>query len=145
MDLVLRAIFVYFLILLVTRAVGRRELSQLGPADLILLIVIGDMVQQAVTQNDQSLTGVTIVLSTLSLLTVGSAYLAFRFKGLRPIIEGAPIVLVVDGEVQERTLRRQRMTEDELRAEARQSSIGSLGDVRYAILESTGKISFITK
>jgi uncharacterized membrane protein YcaP (DUF421 family) len=145
MDLVLRAAFVYILILVVTRAVGRRELAQLGPADLILLVVMGDMVQQAVTQNDQSLTGVTIVLATLSVLTVTSAYLTFRFKPLRPILEGDPIVLIADGQIQERALRRQRMTGEELAAEARQSSIGSLGDVRYAILESTGKISFITK
>jgi uncharacterized membrane protein YcaP (DUF421 family) len=145
MDLVLRAAFVYILILVVTRAVGRRELAQLGPADLILLVVMGDMVQQAVTQNDQSLTGVTIVLATLSVLTVTSAYLTFRFKPLRPILEGDPIVLIADGQIQERALRRQRMTGEELEAEARQSSIGSLGDVRYAILESTGKISFITK
>jgi uncharacterized membrane protein YcaP (DUF421 family) len=145
MDLVLRTIFVYLLILAVTRAVGRRELSQLGPGDLILLVVIGDLVQQGVTQNDQSLTGVTIVLSTLSLLTVGSAYLSFRFRRLRPLIEGDPIVLIADGQIQERALRRQRISDSELEAEARQSSIGSLSDVRYAILESTGKISFITK
>jgi uncharacterized membrane protein YcaP (DUF421 family) len=145
MDLVLRAVFVYILILVVTRVVGRRELGEMEPFDLILLIVIGDLVQQGVTQSDQSLTGTTIVIATLSVLTVGTSYLGFRFRRLRPLLEGDPIVLIADGEVRERALRRQRITDDELAAEARQQSIGSLDDVRFAILESSGKISFITK
>jgi uncharacterized membrane protein YcaP (DUF421 family) len=144
MDLVLRATFVYFLILVVTRAVGRRELGQLGPMDLILLVVVGDMVQQGVTQSDESVTGTLIVISTLAALTVGTSYLSFRFRRLRPLLEGDPIVLIADGQVRERALHRQRITDDELQAEARQQSIGSLDDVRYAILESGGKISFIT-
>jgi uncharacterized membrane protein YcaP (DUF421 family) len=145
MDLVIRTCFVFVLILVVTRAVGRRELGQMQPFDLILLIVVGDLVQQGVTQSDESLTGTTIVISTLCVLTVGTAYLSFRFRRLRPLLEGDPIVLIADGQIQERALHRQRITDDELAAEARQSSIGSLRDVRYAILESSGKISFITK
>ncbi len=145
MDLVLRAAFVYFLILVVTRAVGRRELGQLEPMDFILLIVIGDLVQQGVTQSDESITGTLIVISTLSALTVGTSYLSFKFRRLRPLLEGDPIVLITDGQANERALHRQRITDDELKAEARQQSIGSLEDVRYAILESSGKISFITK
>lgn len=145
MDLVLRAVFVYVLILVVTRAVGRRELGKLGPADLILLVVIGDMVQQGVTQSDNSLTGTTIVIATLAVLTVAGGWLSFRFRRLRPLLEGDPIVLIADGQIQERALRRQRISDTELASEARQSSIGSLDEVRYAILESSGHISFITK
>ncbi|SRR3954447_9067940 len=145
MDLVFRATFVFFLILVVTRAVGRRELGQMEPFDFILLIVIGDLVQQGVTQSDQSLTGATIVIATMCLLTVGTAYVSFRFRRLRPLLEGDPIVLIAGGELQERALRRQRITDDELAAEARLQQIGSLGDVRFAILESSGKISFVTK
>ena len=80
MDLVLRTVFVFVLILLVTRAVGRRELSSMEPFDLILLVVIGDMVQQGVTQSDYSLTGTTIVIATLASMVVGTAYLSYRFK-----------------------------------------------------------------
>src|SRR3954462_13722784 len=145
MDLVFRTTFVFLLILVVTRAVGRRELGQMEPFDFILLIVVGDLVQQGVTQSDESLTGTTIVIATLCLLTVGTAYMSFRFRRLRPLLEGDPIVLIADGEIQQRALHRQRITDDELASEARQSSIGSLDDVRYAILESSGKISFITK
>src|SRR3954447_20479446 len=102
MDLVLRTVFVFFLILVVTRAVGRRELGQMEPFDFILLIVVGDLVQQGVTQSDQSLTGTTIVICTVSLLTVGRAYASCRIRRLRPRLEGDPIVLIADGAIQER-------------------------------------------
>jgi uncharacterized membrane protein YcaP (DUF421 family) len=145
MDLVVRTTFVFCLILVVTRVVGRRELGQMAPFDIILLIVIGDLVQQGVTQGDMSLTGTTIVIATLCCLTVGTGYLSFRLRRLRPLLEGDPIVLIADGRIQERALHRQRITDDDLAAEARQNSIGSLRDVRYAILENDGRISFITK
>jgi uncharacterized membrane protein YcaP (DUF421 family) len=144
MDLVLRTIFVFFLILLVTRVVGRRELSSMEPFDLILLVVIGDLVQQGVTQSDYSLTGTTTVIVTMASLVVLTAYLGFRFKRLRPLLEGEPTLLISEGRLLERNLRRQRMTVEELRAEARLQSIGSFDAIRYAVLETNGKISFIT-
>jgi uncharacterized membrane protein YcaP (DUF421 family) len=144
MDLVLRTVFVFVLILVVTRAVGRRELSSMEPFDLILLVVIGDLVQQGVTQSDYSITGTTTVIVTMALLVVGTAYLSFRFKRLRPLLEGDPVLLISEGRLLERNLRRQRMTVEEVRAEARQQSIGSLDEIRYAVLETNGKLSFIT-
>jgi uncharacterized membrane protein YcaP (DUF421 family) len=145
MDLVLRTAFAFVLILVITRAVGRRELSSMEPFDLILLVVIGDLVQQGVTQSDYSLTGTTTVLVTMALLVVTTAWLSFRFAKLRPLLEGEPTLLICDGEILSRNLRRERMTVEELRAEARQQSIGSLGDIRYAVLETTGKVSFVTR
>jgi uncharacterized membrane protein YcaP (DUF421 family) len=145
MDLVLRTIFVFFLIFVVTRAVGRRELSSLEPFDLIMLVVLGDLVQQGVTQSDYSITGATLVIATIAVLTVFTAWLSFRFRWLRPALEGAPSILVADGRILERNLRRERLTVEELGAEARMSQIGSLDDVRYAVLETNGKISFITR
>jgi uncharacterized membrane protein YcaP (DUF421 family) len=145
MDIVLRTVFVFFLILVITRAVGRRELSSMEPFDLILLVVIGDLVQQGVTQSDYSLTGATTVIVTMAGLVVGTAYLSFRVKRLRPLLEGEPILLISDGRLLERNLRRQRMTVEELRAEARQQSIGAFDDIRYAVLETNGKISFFAR
>jgi uncharacterized membrane protein YcaP (DUF421 family) len=144
-DLVFRTFFVFVLVFVVTRAVGRRELSSMEPFDMILLIVIGDLVQQGVTQSDYSLTGATTVIATLALLTVLTAWLSFRVRRLRPLLEGDPIVVMSDGRVHERTLRRQRMTIEELEAEARLQQITSLDDVRFAVLESNGKISFATR
>jgi uncharacterized membrane protein YcaP (DUF421 family) len=145
MDLVLRTVFAFGLILLITRAVGRRELSSMEPFDLILLVVIGDLVQQGVTQSDYSLTGATTVLVTMAVLVLATAWLSFRFARLRPLLEGTPTLLIADGEIVSRNLRRERMTEEELRSEARQQSIESLAEVRYAVLETNGKISFIKR
>jgi uncharacterized membrane protein YcaP (DUF421 family) len=145
MDLVWRTVYVFVLILIITRAVGRRELSSMEPFDLILLVVIGDLVQQGVTQSDNSLTGATTVIATMAVLVVFTAWLGFRFARLRPILEGHPTLLVADGEVLRDNLRRQRMTVEELRAEARQQSIASLDDVRFAVLETNGQISFINR
>src|SRR3954453_20246467 len=145
MDLVLRTVFAFGLILLITRAVGRRELSSMEPFDLILLVVIGDLVQQGVTQSDYSLTGATTVLVTMAVLVVVTAWLSFRFARLRPLLEGEPTLLIADGEILTRNLRRERMNVEEIRAEARLQSISSLRDVKYAVLETNGKISFVTE
>jgi uncharacterized membrane protein YcaP (DUF421 family) len=145
MDLVLRTVFVFVLIFVVTRAVGRRELSSMEPFDMILLVVIGDLVQQGVTQSDYSLTGATTVISTIALLTVFTAWLSYRVRRLRPVLEGDPVVLVADGRILERNLQRERMTVEELEAEARLQQIASLDDVRFAILETNGKISFASR
>jgi uncharacterized membrane protein YcaP (DUF421 family) len=145
MDLVLRSTFVFALIFLITRVIGRRELSSMEPFDFILLVVIGDLVQQGVTQSDYSLTGATTVIVTMASLVVFTAWLSFRFARLRPILEGDPTLLIADGQLLTRNLRRERMTVEEIEAEARQQSIGSLHDVRYAVLETNGRLSFITR
>lgn len=143
MDLVIRAAIAFFAIFLVTRVIGRRELSTMEPFDLILLIVTGDLVQQGITQSDYSLTGAITVIATISLLTVGLSYASFNVPRLRPVLEGEPLVLVQDGAPIERNLRRERITIDELRAEARLQQIATLTDVRFAVLETNGAISFI--
>ena len=145
MDLVLRTVFAFVLILLITRAVGRRELSSMEPFDLILLIVIGDLVQQGVTQSDYSLTGAVLVVSVLALLTVATSYASFRFRRLRPVLEGEPLVLLEDGRPIERNLRRERITLEELQAAAREQQYASLDRVHLAILETSGRISFIAQ
>ena len=112
MDLVARAAFTFFFIFVVTRVIGRRELSSLEPFDLILLVVIGDLVQQGVTQDDYSVTS---------------------------------IVVVENGQPIERNLKRERLTVEELTEQARQQQIGSLDDVAWAVLETSGEISFVQK
>jgi uncharacterized membrane protein YcaP (DUF421 family) len=144
MDLVLRTAVAFLFLLLITRVIGRRELSGLEPFDLIMLVVLGDLVQQGVTQSDYSATGALIVITTISLLTIATAAISYRFRRLRPVLEGEPLVLVHDGRPIERNLRRERLTLGELRAEARLQQIESLDDIRWAVLETNGRISFLT-
>jgi uncharacterized membrane protein YcaP (DUF421 family) len=145
MDIVFRAAFAFAFIFFLTRIVGRRELSSLEPFDIIMLIVLGDLVQQGVTQSDYSVTGLVLAAGTIAVLQVGVSYANFRVRGLRQVLEGEPIVLVEDGRVLEGNLRRERMTRGELEEQARQSQIDSLEKVRWAVLETSGQISFISK
>ena len=93
-----------------TRLIGRRELSSLQPFDLMLLIVIGDLIQQGVTQNDLSVTGLVLTVGVFGLMTLAASYLGFRFPRIRPILEPEPLILVEDGNVIERNLKKERMT-----------------------------------
>jgi len=145
MDLVIRAAVVFFFVFLVTRIVGRRELSQLEPFDLILLVVVGDLVQQGVTQSDESVTGALIVISTIAILTVAVSWISFRSRRARLLTEGEPIVLVQDGRPIERNMRRERITLEDIEEEARQSQITSIAELRWAILEDGGRISCISR
>jgi|SRR5581483_4469497 len=145
MDLVLRAVFVFGFIFLLTRVIGKRELSSLQPFDLILLIVLGDALQQGLTQDDYSVTGAVLVVGTIAVLQVFVSWISYRFPRARPVIEGEPLIVVQDGEVIERNLKRERLTVEEIAEEARRQQIAHLSDVRFAILETSGTISFITK
>jgi uncharacterized membrane protein YcaP (DUF421 family) len=145
MDLVIRAAVAFLFVYLLTRVIGRRELSSMQPFDLIMLVMIGDLVQQGVTQNDFSVTGALLVGSTISLMTVAVSYASFRFPRLRPALDGEPVIVVEDGEPIDRNLRRNRITLEELAAAARADGIGSLDYVRWAVLETNGQISFLRK
>ena len=147
MDIVLRAVVMFVFVWFVTRAVGRRELSTLEPFDLILLVVLGDLIQQGVTQNDFSVTGAFLAGGTMAVMTVLFSWLAFRFpRKVAPILEGDPVILVERGRTIDRNLRRNRITPAELAAQARLNAhIAHLDDVEWAVLETSGQISFIPK
>jgi uncharacterized membrane protein YcaP (DUF421 family) len=144
-DIVLRSLVIFALIFVLMRIVGRRELSSLEPFDLVILVVIGDLVQQGVTQDDYSVTGAALAVATFALLAVLLSWLSFRFRRLRPVLDGRPIVLLEDGKPLDGNLRRERITLEELAAQARLQQIESLDDVRWAVLETSGAISFIHK
>jgi uncharacterized membrane protein YcaP (DUF421 family) len=145
MDIILRAFVAYVFILFLMRVVGRRELSSMEPSDIILLVVIGDLVQNGVTQNDYSVTGVVLAAGTIGSLATLTAYLTFRFKRIRNVVEGEPVILVEDGETIDRNLKNERLTLDEVMEQARLQQIESLADVKWAVLEKNGSISFIEK
>ena len=143
MDIVLRAVIIFLLVFAFTRALGRRELASLQPFDFVLLVVIGDLIQSGVTQNDLSVTGVLIVVSTIGILQVMISYLGFRVRPMRPFLQGEPIVLVEHGQLIERNMRRERLTLDDLAEKARLSEIESIDEIKWAVLETNGDISFI--
>ncbi|MGH2676556.1 MAG: DUF421 domain-containing protein, partial [Actinomycetota bacterium] len=120
------------------------ELAQLGVFELVLLVTIGDLVQQGVTQEDFSVTGALLAIGTLGFWILISSYVSFRFAGTRGLIEGKPVIVVRDGRVQREALRIERVTADELLDAAREQGIADLRDVTFGVLEASGKFSFLT-
>src|SRR5215469_371800 len=99
MDIALRAIFLYAFVVFVLRVMGRRELSSLSPIDLVLLVVLGDAIQQGLTQDDYSVTGAVIAVSTIAAVEVGISCRSFGPRRARRILGGDPIVILQDGKL----------------------------------------------
>jgi uncharacterized membrane protein YcaP (DUF421 family) len=145
MDLAIRAVILYLFVIFVMRVVGRRELSSLTAIDLVLLIVMGDAIQQGLTQDDYSVTGAIIVVSTIAVMQVLSSYIGYRSRRMRTILEGQPVILIDDGKLVDTNLKRHRLSPDDVAEEMRLQQIMSFDDVRWGILEANGRISFIEK
>jgi uncharacterized membrane protein YcaP (DUF421 family) len=144
-EIVIRMVIIFFFVLLLTRAMGKKELSQLTAFELILLVTIGDLVQQGVTQEDQSLTGAILAVGTLGLLVVLLSWLSYRWRPVRRLIRGIAVVVVRDGKPLEEAMRLERLSIDEVIEGAREQGIDDLGKVKMAVLEPDGKFSFIRR
>ena len=145
MDIVLRAAVAYVFIVFMLRIVGRRELSSLGPTDLVLLVVMGDLIQNGVTQSDYSVTGIFLAVSTFAMLTVAMSFLTFKSDRAQTVIEGEPLILVQDGKPVDKNLRAERLNLKDILEEARGQSIESLDEIRWCVLETSGSMSFVKK
>ena len=145
MDIALRATVIFLALYIVMRLLGKRELGQMTPFELIVLVVIGDLIQQGVTQNDFSLTGAIVAVSTIAFWALVMSWASYLWPRAERLLEGEPRVIVRDGEVLEGNLRRNRLTLSEIESEMRLTGISHLEDVAWAILEPRGKISFIQR
>jgi uncharacterized membrane protein YcaP (DUF421 family) len=143
MEIMIRSVIIFSFLFVLTRAMGKKELAELSAFELILLVTIGDLVQQGVTQEDMSLTGAMLAVGTIAFLIIVLSYTAFRWKVSRPVVEGLPVIIIRDGGTLPEALRIERLTTDEVIGEARQQGIGDLRDIRLGILEPDGKFSFI--
>ena len=143
MQIILRALVLFLFVWFVTRAMGRKELSELSSFELILLIAVGDLIQQGVTGDDKSVVGAMLAVTTFALLTVLLSYLQFRSKKLRPTLEGTPAIVVVHGELQSDVIEIERLTADDVLEAAREQGIPDLSAIRIGVLESDGKFSFL--
>ena len=142
MEIIVRALVVFAFLWLITRVVGRASLSEITTFELLLYVTMGDLVQQAVTQQDYSLTSAFLGIGVFALLTIALSYTSWRWPRLRPIIRGTPVMVMKDGSPIGEVLRRQRLAMDDIMAAAREQGIRRLSDVDLAVLETDGKISF---
>jgi uncharacterized membrane protein YcaP (DUF421 family) len=144
MEIIVRASFIFFFLLVLTRGLKRRTLADMAPFEMLLLVTLGDIVQQGITQEDFSLTGAILAVSTFAFWITALSWLTWRWRTVGRIVDGVPVVLVHDGEVIDRVLEAERLPLDELHEAARQEGIDDLAKVRMAVLEPSGRISFIT-
>jgi uncharacterized membrane protein YcaP (DUF421 family) len=143
MEIVLRATVIFFFLWVLTRVLGKRTLAQLSTFELVLLIMVGDLIQNGVTQDDTSLTGAALAAGTMGFWVLVFSFLSWRYKAAETVIEGVPAVLISEGEVIDEALRAERMPYSDLMEAARQQGIGDLDEVRLAVLETNGLVSFI--
>ncbi len=145
MEIVIRAVVVFCFLWAVTRAVGRTTLGELSTFQLLLYVTMGDLVQQAVTQQDYSLTGGILAVSVFAVLTAGLNWVQWRFPRVRPLVDGRPVIVIRDGHLVEQSLRQQKLSDTDLAVAARQQGIRDFGRVDLAILEADGKVSFFLR
>lgn len=143
MEIIVRSTVIYFFLWAVARGVGKRELSEMTAFELILLVVMGDLIQQGATQEDMSLVGAMLAVGSLAFWILVFAYLSWRFKRLRPALEGVPVVVLRDGKPLDEVLAIERLTVDEICEEARNQGIRDLAEIDVGILEPDGRFSFL--
>jgi uncharacterized membrane protein YcaP (DUF421 family) len=145
MEIVYRAAIMYVFLWLITRATGKATLGELSTFQLVFYIVLGDLIQQGVTLQDYSVTGAVLAISVFAVLTVTVSWVNLRWPRARPMIHGAPVVVVSDGEMRGDLMRVERLSVDDLYEAARANGIERLSQVRLAVLEADGQISFFKR
>ncbi|RNF82363.1 DUF421 domain-containing protein [Montanilutibacter psychrotolerans] len=140
-ELVLRPMAVYLGVMLLLRMSGKRAVGQMTPFDLVLLILIGNAVQNGLNGGDNSLTTALVLSLCLLSLNYAVAWLSARKPAARRLIEGEPVVLARDGHVFQQVLRRELVSRADFDEAMRESGCGDLARVRLALLETNGRIS----
>lgn len=144
-ELILRGVAVYGFLLVALRLFGRRELGQLTSFDLVLLLILSNALQNSLNAGDNSLGGGVVSAMTLLLLNHLVGYLTYRFRFIERLVQGPPVVLVENGKVKGRPLRREQITLEELRSALRKQGIQRIVDCKQVVLESDGTFSAVAK
>lgn len=145
LEKVIRSAVVYLFLLFAFRLAGKRQLGQMTAFDIVVLLIISNVVQNALIGNDNSLGGGLLGATVILLLNAGVAWLTFRHKRVERLVEQTPTFIVKHGRILRENLRRERLSLPELRAALRKEGVVSLSNVRYVILEEDGHLSVIGK
>src|SRR3954471_23371570 len=144
-ELVLRSAVVYGFLIGLLRLTGKRQIGQLAPFDLVLLLVLSNAVQNSMNGGDNSLVGGLVSAVTLVVLNYGIGYATFKSKRVEELIEGRPQVIIHNGRVFQDVMRRAQLTHHELDAALRQAGCTCPEEVQAAILENNGSISVVMR
>lgn len=145
MDIVIRATVMFAVVFLLIRTMGKRELAEMTPFEFVMLVVIGDLIQQGITHNDFSLTGASLAVATFFFWGLMLNWASNKSRRAEKLLDSEPVVVVRQGELIRDNLTRNRMTVSELESEMRLAGVAHLADVAWGIIETNGKISFIRK
>lgn len=140
-ELVVRGLVVYVFLIVLLRLTGKRQIGQLSPFDLVLLLILSNAVQNSMNAGDNSLVGGLISATTLVAVNYLVGFITFKNKKLEEVIEGRPQVLIHDGKLFEEVLNGSQITQMELNSTLRQSGYFEIKDVKLAILENNGRVS----
>ena len=144
MEIIVRATVVYALVFVLIRAMGKRELSEMSAFELVLLVMIGDLVQQGVTGEDYSIVGALLAVATLVFWVLTTSVVSYRFARARTLLEGTAVIVIHEGRIQHQALKAERITADELVDAVRQQGIDDVRTVRFGVLEGRRRFSFVT-
>lgn len=144
-ELVARSILVYGFLLLILRITGKRQVGQLAPFDLVLLLVLSNSVQNSMNAGDNSLIGGLISAVTLVSLNYAIGYMTFRSKKLEAVIEGRPEVIIHNGTIFTDVMAKAQLTHHELDSALRRAGCSSVNEVHMAVLENNGSISVVPR
>jgi uncharacterized membrane protein YcaP (DUF421 family) len=142
---VVRAVVVYIFLVVLLRFTGKRQVGQLAPFDLVLLLVLSNAVQNSMNGGDNSITGGLILATTLVGLNYAVGWLTYRYRWLEHFIEGKPVILIDDGKIRHKGMDSVQMTRDELWAALRAEGCADAADVRLAVLENNGHVTVIPR
>ena len=142
---VLRGIAIYVLVMVLIRVSGKRAVGQFTPFDLVLLILIGNAVQNGINGGDNSLTGAAIMATTLIALNYGVAFVTSRNRKVEKFVEGVPVVLARNGKIFDHVLRRELVSREDFREALRMNGVEDVSEVELALLETNGSISVVKK
>lgn len=142
-EILVRTLTIYFVVLIGVRLTGKREVGQMTPFDLVLLLLLSNSVQNAMTGPDTSLVGGVVAAATLLILNYVIAERAGVNRKFRRLVQGEPSLLVHDGQMISAHMAKEHITADELHRAMREHGIASLSDVSIAVLEVDGSISFL--
>jgi uncharacterized membrane protein YcaP (DUF421 family) len=144
-TIMFRTIFLYAIILVIFRVMGKREIGELSVLDLVVFIMIGEMAVVAIERSNTPLFEAVVPMVLLMLIQIVLAILSLKSKKFRNLIDGKPSIIINKGKIDETAMRKQRYNFDDLMTQLREKNIRSIADVEFAILESSGSLSVIEK
>ena len=146
MDSVIRGLVVYFFVLIVFRIAGKRTLSQINTFDLVLTLIISETLQQALIDDDNSMTNAMLLVLTLVGLDIVLSILKHRVPFVARLVDSLPIVIMRDGTPAHEPMKKERINDTDVLNAARQhQGISTMDDIDYAILEAEGHITIVPK